>query len=115
MDYQFSDKTYFRFVTIILFIIISQQVKSQRTDDIGIFLGGSFYMGDINPDKLFYNPSPAYGVKYRYNYNPMMSLSYAFTRGKLEASDKDFDSVLFSRASSVFSTANIFGKGQFVA
>jgi len=95
MDYQFSDKTYFRFVTIILFIIISQQVKSQRTDDIGIFLGGSFYMGDINPDKLFYNPSPAYGVKYRYNYNPMMSLSYAFTRGKLEASDKDFDSVLF--------------------
>ena len=95
MGYQYSDSKYILFVTIILFILISIQVKSQHTDDFGVFLGGSFYMGDINPDKLFYKPSPAYGIKYRYNYNPMFSMSYEFTRGKLIASDKDFDSNLF--------------------
>jgi len=90
MDYQFLDKITIRFVTIFLFILISLQVKSQRTDDIGVFLGGSFYMGDLNPDKVFYHPSPAYGIKYRYNYNPLFSMSYGFTRGKLVASDNDF-------------------------
>ena len=95
MGYQYSDSKHIHFVTIILFIVFTQQAKSQRTDDIGLFLGGSFYMGDVNPDKLFYNPSPAYGIRYRYNYNPMFSMSYGFTRGKLKANDKDFDSFLF--------------------
>jgi hypothetical protein len=95
MDYQFSNKHYSRFITIILFIIFSQQVKSQHTDDIGIFLGGSFYMGDINPDKLFYKPSPAYGIMYRFNYNPMISMSYELIQGRIQANDLDFNSNLF--------------------
>ena len=95
MDCQYLNKQFSRLITIILFIIISQQVKSQHTDDIGVFLGGSFYMGDINPDKLFYKPSPAYGIMYRFNYNPMISMSYDLVQGRLQASDKDFGSNLF--------------------
>jgi len=95
MDYQYSDNKFNYIVSIFLFFIFSQQVKSQHTDDIGFFLGGSFYMGDMNPDRLFYNPAPAYGIKYRFNYNPLLSMSYGLTRGKLNADDADFKSDLF--------------------
>jgi len=95
MDYLYLDKRCFRFITITLFILFALQVKSQHTDDIGFILGGSFYMGDINPDKLFYKPSPVYGIIYRFNYNPMISMSYEAVRGKIVASDADFPSNLY--------------------
>ena len=92
MDYQFSNNIVLRILSIVLFLTFFQQIKAQRSDDVGVFLGGSYYMGDINPDKLFYNPTLGYGVILRHNYNPMVSMSYAAMRGKLQASDADFAS-----------------------
>ena len=95
MECRFLDKSKLGIYFFALFYLFTIQTKAQRSDDIGVFLGGSFYMGDINPNRLFYDPSPAFGIRYRYNYNPLFSMSYGFTRGKLEANDLDFDSDLF--------------------
>jgi len=82
---------------IAFFLIFSSPVLSQRSDDLGFFLGGSSYMGDINPNRLIYKPLLAYGLDYRYNYNPVFSMKYTAKRGKLQADDLDFASSLYQK------------------
>ncbi len=42
-------------------------IFSQRNANLGVFLGTSYYMGDINPNMHFYRPQPSFGLIYRYN------------------------------------------------
>ncbi len=41
--------------------------KERSTTDFGIFLGGSYYIGDLNPVRHFALTQPAGGVHFRYN------------------------------------------------
>ncbi len=52
-------------ITSFVFVVISFSY-SQRSE-IGVFGGGSYYLGDLNPGKHFGNTSPAIGLVYRYN------------------------------------------------
>ncbi len=63
---------------------------SQRNSDIGIFSGFSYYMGDINPKKYFYSPSPSFGGIYRYNINRRYALRANAFYGRLKGNDLDF-------------------------
>ncbi len=90
MVYQYSDNILLKSFFVFLILLYSLQTKSQRSDDIGFFIGGSYYMGDINPNTVFYKPSPALGITYRHNYNPFFSISYEIKRGGLNANDSDF-------------------------
>jgi len=58
----------------LLFLILTLSLSGQRSSDYGIFAGVSSYLGDNNPDKLFYSPKPAGGIFYRYNFNPRQAL-----------------------------------------
>ncbi len=75
---------------IILFIGISLVGAGQRKSDYGVFLGASSYIGDINPNRLLYDPLPAGGFFYRYNFHPRYSLRGSIIVGGLRASDLDF-------------------------
>ncbi len=55
-------------VFFILLLIGSSSVFPQRSE-IGFFVGSSYYLGDLNPNKHFGNASPAAGLVYRYNLN----------------------------------------------
>jgi hypothetical protein len=74
---------------IFLFFLLSfiPQLYSQITGDLGIFGGVSYYMGDLNPNKLFLTPKPAYGALYRHNINNRLAVQGHFIRGTVEASD----------------------------
>lgn len=61
-----------------------------QTLDIGFFGGGSYYLGDINPDQHFVGSQLAYGALARLNTSDRFSLRLGFTRGKLQADDMDF-------------------------
>ena len=52
-----------------LFLIAHLTVSSQEKRDIGIQLGGSYYLGDYNIGKPLYQPSPAIGILFKYNLN----------------------------------------------
>jgi hypothetical protein len=51
--------------------------RNFRQHEVGIFIGGSYYLGDLNPRKHFFLSQPAGGVFYRFTPN----YRYAFRGG----------------------------------
>jgi hypothetical protein len=51
-------------------IFFSLAAKAQATNEIGIMLGGSYYIGELNPTKHFSSLTrPAGGIIFRHNFN----------------------------------------------
>ncbi len=73
-----------------LLMLISGDLFGQKKSDPGLFLGTSYYMGDINKSRHFYKPSLAVGAFYRRNFNQRNSLRFSGTYHKLSGSDLDF-------------------------
>jgi len=80
-----------KIIIIAVFSGIIIGAKAQRKVDLGIFGGGSYYLGDINQSKQFYSLSYAFGGLYRYNINPRYTIRGSIYYGNLQADDQDFD------------------------
>ncbi len=65
------------------------QIKKRhfKECEIGVFAGGSYYLGDINPRKHFMFSQPALGVLFRYSTNYRFSFRFGFNYGKVSADD----------------------------
>lgn len=61
-------------------------LKAQRTE-IGFTGGGTFYMGDFNPEKLFELTQPAFGLVYRYNIHNRIAFKGNFLYGTVKGDD----------------------------
>lgn len=60
--------------------------------EIGVFVGGSNYIGDIGPT-TYINPNEmAYGLLYKWNKSPRHAWRFSYTKTKLAADDKNSDS-----------------------
>lgn len=58
------------------------------SSEVGIFLGGSYYTGDLNPSGHFNRfTRPAVGALYRMNFNPRISVKGIFSYGNIEGDD----------------------------
>jgi hypothetical protein len=57
--------------------------------EIGLFGGGSFYLGDLNPYTPYKCTHAAGGVFLRQNLNRRMNMRYAFTYGNVSAADSN--------------------------
>ena len=71
---------YFQFLT----------VSSQLKVDGGFFAGTSYYLGDINPDRQFYDISPAFGVLLKFPLNTRYDLRTQINYGSFRGNDADF-------------------------
>ena len=80
-----------KFIIIAVFSGIIIGAKAQKKVDLGIFGGGSYYLGDINQSKQFYSLSYAFGGLYRYNINPRYTIRGSVYYGNLQADDQDFN------------------------
>lgn len=74
------------------FILLASTARAQfhthaSRSEIGILLGASCYLGDLNQFIPYRNPHPAGGVLYRYNVNSRMSVRANVTYGRVSASD----------------------------
>jgi hypothetical protein len=69
-------------------------VCAQRNANFGLIGGVSYYMGDVNPSRHFYNPSYALGVIYRININPRYAVRGNVYYTTLSGSDLDFPLLL---------------------
>jgi opacity protein-like surface antigen len=79
------------FLLVALSSYIAPLSNAQKQTDLGVFTGGSYYMGDINMERHFYAPSFAAGPIIRYNFNPRHSLRLNTVYGTLQGNDLDFD------------------------
>ena len=58
--------------------LFSQTIKRNfKQHEIGVFVGGSYYIGDLNPRGQFASSQPAFGLLYRFTPN----YRYAFRAG----------------------------------
>jgi hypothetical protein len=80
-----------KIIIIAVFSGIIIGAKAQKKVDLGIFGGGSYYLGDINQSKQFYSLSYAFGGLYRYNINPRYTIRGSIYYGNLQADDQDFN------------------------
>lgn len=91
-----------RIVGLMLFLFIEMPLLAQYKNEIGLMGGGSFYMGDVNKTRLFYNIRPAYGILYKYNFTQRWVLGAQVTRATVAADSKDFKNVYPNHAEGAF-------------
>jgi hypothetical protein len=77
-----------KYIFFIAFICLAVRSEGQ-INEIGIFVGGSNYSGDIGSE-YFINPNNLMGgLIYKWNMNPRIALRGTFTYAQITADDKD--------------------------
>lgn len=84
-----------RIIIIILLIFLVHKAEAQWIDrsEFGVIVGGSNYIGDINPKYNLYNTNLMVGAIARYNFNPRWVLKASAMFGKVGAYDSDFGNI----------------------
>ncbi|MDR2979668.1 MAG: DUF6089 family protein [Bacteroidales bacterium] len=67
--------------------LLSMFSLSAQRSEVGVFIGTTSYIGDLNPTKLFTNPQFSGGIIYRYNLNPRWAIKANILFASVEASD----------------------------
>lgn len=71
--------------------------RKEKVVEIGVFLGGSYYIGDLNPTRHFDQfTHPGGGIVFRYNFNPRFAARANFLLGNIEGHD-EFSSSAFQQ------------------
>jgi hypothetical protein len=72
--------------------ICGAQKKYDQSREMGIAIGTSYYIGDVNPSKHFGTRlNPGGGLIYRHNFDRRLSLKASLLYGRIEAYDVDSD------------------------
>ena len=83
----------FRYLTL-LTLLLSFELHAQRyrngVTELGLFLGGSNYTGDIAPEIVWGETHPAFGLLYKYHHSKYFSSRYQFTYAQISGSDQNF-------------------------
>jgi hypothetical protein len=90
----------------------AQQQNHRSRSELGVILGGSNYLGDLNSYNPIYHIKPAGGVLYRYNVHSRLCWRGSLLYGSVGASDADAsESLLQNRNLSFESTIYELGSG----
>lgn len=75
----------------ILFILLLSSVSfiNAQSHEVGVFIGGSNYVGDIGRTNYFYPNEFAGGIVYKYNINPRIALRGNYNLIPISGDDKD--------------------------
>ncbi len=101
------------------FLVLSSVViwalpsKAQTKSEIGVFLGGSFYLGDLNPNGFFKFTQPAVGAVYRYNINNRFAARINLLFGTVTAYDDQSSSAFQQERNLNFKSPIYEISGQF--
>lgn len=69
-------------------ILLSINASSQGSyGEVGVFGGGSYYLGDLNPGKHFQLMKPAFGGFLRHNFNERLAVKLSGTYGRIAGDD----------------------------
>ena len=75
-----------------------------QINELGVFVGGVNYIGDVGPTTYIAPNEPAIGVIYKWNRSPRHAYRFSYTQGSLTS--KDIDSDVPSRYERGFSFEN---------
>lgn len=72
-----------------LFAFVSRDLSAQKGQEIGAYLGTSFYYGDLNTSLMIQQPGPAAGIFVKRNFNNRISLRGGLNYARVGASDSN--------------------------
>ncbi len=87
-----------------ILLLIGTNTIAQTYSELGVYGGSSFYMGDINPNSLFYNSKLALGGVFRYNFDTRYALRANVLFSDLSAADIDFNNQHQQKRNKSFAT-----------
>jgi len=61
--------------------------------EIGVFLGGSNYIGEIGSTSYIAPNEPAFGIVYKWNKSPRHAYRFSYTQTQISGNDKDSDEI----------------------
>lgn len=76
---------------ILLFFLASSTLLKAQINEIGVFLGGSNYIGDVGPTTYIAPNDIAIGFVYKWNRSTRHSYRFSYTYGKISSDDLDSD------------------------
>jgi hypothetical protein len=77
----------FTLASAVLLVFVTTVSAHAQKNEFGVFFGGSYYMGDLNPSRPFALPRVAMGGLYRYNLNSHISLRGNVYYAEIEGND----------------------------
>lgn len=79
-----------RNVILLLFLLPAGALHSQRSAEVGVFLGGANYQGDFSQTPISLNETgPAFGVVYQRFFDPMWGIKGSAVYGRISGSDSN--------------------------
>jgi hypothetical protein len=75
------------FRLLLFTVLFVSSAYAQKSGDVGILGGVTYYMGDLNPSMPFIMSKPAFGILYRQNFNTRISLRLHGIRGQVAGDD----------------------------
>ena len=76
------------FLIYISLILCGFNAHSQ-INELGVFVGGTNYIGDIGPMDYIAPNEPAIGILYKWNRSPRHAYRFSYTQGKITAKDSE--------------------------
>lgn len=77
---------------LVLFIcLIFQNVLTAQIHEIGVFLGGSNFIGDVGKTTYVSPEKLAFGILYKWNKSPRHSYRFSYTQSTIMGNDLDSD------------------------
>ena len=76
---------------IYIFLLLSTTAITAQINELGVFLGGSNYIGDIGPTNYISPNKVAFGFLYKWNKSTRHSYRLSYTYSKIESADSDSD------------------------
>jgi hypothetical protein len=83
---QIKMRSFNSFFVGLVMVLIALPASSQ-TLELGLFGGGSYYLGELNPGLHFSGTQLSYGALARLNLNKRWAFRFSYYRGKLQSDD----------------------------
>ena len=74
-------------IWVAIFIMSGINHSFGQRHEVGMAIGGTYYLGDLNPSRLFMLPGLSLNANYRFNINSRMALRANFLYGKIAGDD----------------------------
>ncbi|HEY4616961.1 MAG TPA: DUF6089 family protein [Flavobacterium sp.] len=74
--------------SLFICLFVGMTMHSQ-IHEVGVFLGGSNYIGEIGPTTYIAPNEPAFGILYKWNKSPRHAYRFSYTQSKISSNDMD--------------------------
>lgn len=78
-------------IFIAIFFLLACAKTEAQIHEVGVFLGGSNYIGDVGPTTYIAPKDFSFGILYKWNRSTRHAYRFSYTQGKISSNDLDSD------------------------